>query len=283
MGTMINQVPALYSPPLQRPLLKAVTALMHYPLHADALEYSGKGAPNLTVNGTVGTLWSANWAAATPDGAAHYLTSAQGNAVLGELFDLTDLNNQELLIGFDLQTDGALTQNEGILGWGSNQNGAGLGGFYVYTNAASQACIAFRGPGSSNENNYPIAATGMANTDRHSVVLSLVGTSSFECTLSVYRWRHGTGLLDTAQQTALDMRGVGGSAPVGVPPTYALTLLARRDTAAYSRFLGAAAGSNALLGNVWAARLSSPQVGLANLCLQDMYVSRGEVPKSLRA
>jgi len=283
MGLMTYQTAQPYTPPLQAPLLAGVTAVAHYPLHGSANEFSDSAAPNLTVTGTVGTLWSANWAAATPDGATHYLSAAVGNAVLQELFDLTDLTGQELLFGFDWQSDGALTANEAIFSWGSNQVAAGLGGYHAYVSSVSQVGMSFRGIGSSGgETSYALAGTGMATADRYSVVLSLVGTAAGEATLSVSRWRHGTGLLDGAQQTGLSTLGTGGTSPPGVNTDYALTLLARRSTSAYDRFCGATAGSNAKVGNVWAARLSAPVTGLAELCLLDMATARGELPRSLR-
>lgn len=284
MGLMNYQQVQPFAPPESRALRAGVTAAMHYPMHSGADARSIEGLPALTVNGTVGTLWSANWASATPDGATHYLTAAVGNAILEELFDLTDLTGQELLFGFDWQSDGALATNEAVYSWGSNQVGAGLGGYHLYLASSSQIGMAFRGIASSGgESGALLAGTAMATANRYSVVVSLVGTAAGEATLAAYRYLHGTGPQDGSQQSGVNILGTGGASAPGVNSTYALTLFARRDTSAYNRFVGATAGSNAKVGNVWAARCSSVIAGLADQCLADMVSARGELPQSLRA
>lgn len=284
MGLMNFQQMQPFAQPESRALRSGVTAAMHYPMHSGPQARSVDGAPDLTVNGTVGTLWSANWASATPDGATNYLTAAVGNAALEEIFDLTDLTGQELLFGFDWQSDGALATNEALYSWGSNQVGAGLGGYHLYIASSSQIGMSFRGIGSSGgESTALLSGTAMATSDRYSVVISLVGTAAGVATLAAYRYRHGTGPQDGSQQSGVNILGTGGASAPGVNSAYALTLLARRDTSAYNRVVGATAGSNAKVGNVWAARCSSVVVGLADQCLADMVSARGELPQSLRA
>lgn len=284
MTAIVNVQPAAaVSPPTGRALASGVSAAMHYPLHGAVSEASGYGAPVLTLNGTVGTLWSANWGAATPDGATHYATAAVGNAVLNEIFDLTDLNGQQVLIGFEIQTDGDVTAAEVAVGWGSNSGGIGLGGWNVGINSAEQVSVNFRGIGSSGESANAIGSTVMATADRYAVVVSLTGTATTDCTVEVARWQFGTGLLTTIQQTALSTLGTAGTSAPGVNSTYALTLMARRGASAYERFLGATAGSNAKLNNVWAARVLTPSASLAEQCVIAMGAAPRDFPITLRA
>jgi hypothetical protein len=284
MTAIVNVQPAAaVSPPTGRALLPIVSAAIHYPLHGSVAEASAYGGPALTLNGTVGTLWSANWGAATPDGATHYATAATGNAVLNEIFDLTDLNGQQVLVGFELQTDGDLSGSEVVVGWGSNSGGIGVGGWNIGLNSAEQVSVGFRGIGSSGESTNAIGSTAMATTDRYAVVVSLTGTSVSECTIEVARWQFGTGLLTTIQQTAISTYGTAGTSAPGVNSTYALTLMARRGASAYERFLGATAGSNAKLNNVWAARVLTPSVSLAEQCVTAMGAAPRDFPLTLRA
>lgn len=283
MGRMTLQQAQPYTPPGGLALLSGVSAAMWYPLHGSVLAAGGLGVPDLTLTGTVGTIWTANWGSATPDGATHYASAAVGNAALQEIFDLRDISGQQIIIGFELQTDGDLSGSEGVLWWGANSGGVGTTGWGVQINSAEQVSCEFRGLGSSGATTQAVSSTAMSTADRYAVVVSLVGTSASQVTISVNRWLYGTGLQTQQQAAGVDILGTAGTEAPGINGSFALTLLARRGASVYDRFLGATSGSNAKINNVWSARLPVPQAGLPEQCLLAMGAAPREFPRSLRA
>jgi hypothetical protein len=283
MSRMNYQPAQPYAIPEALALRSEVTAAIWHPLHGDATQKLAQSAGgNLTVNGTVGTLWSANWGAATPDGAAHFLRGELSDLTHQELFDLRDLVGQELLIGFDLQTDGDVSQAECFFFYGANTGAGSRSGWALNLNSSEQIAIEIRANGGSSTATTAVAATAVQNASRHSYVLSLIATSVSEAQLRVLRWQHGTGPLDPRVSDVFTLVPNDAVNPPGVDSTIGLTLLARATTTSPDRFFGAAAGSNGQMNNFWAARLSQPVLGLAAACLEDMGIRSREFPRSLR-
>lgn len=273
------------TPPANLSLLSGISAAFHYPLHGDAVEGTGYGAPDLTVNGAVGTLWTANFAEATPDGAAHYLTSAVGNAVLNEVFDMTDLHGQHIILGWEQQWDGNIATAEAMICWGRDVGTAGTKGCWqIGTGTTEQINFIHRGAEGTNFTTTAVQNSAMADTDRYACVLTIIGATASTVDLHLIRYKYGTGVQSPGANTGINLLANAAIANPGVNSDYALTLFARKTTGAtYDRFMGATAGSNALISNVWGLRVPTPIIGLAENCLDDMVASPGQFPISARS
>lgn len=277
------------TPPNSRALAAIVSGAVWYPLHvgtgttvADKL---GNG-PTLTLSAAAGTIWSANWGVATPDGATQRFDSPANDAYLKALCRLDNLTGQELLVGFELQTDGGMTANEQVGGWGNQNNGAGVtGGWSVGLASNTQMNLATHaGNGASGAifSTFP----NSSHTGISAKILSLIsirGISAGVVDLTRHSWIVGTGLQNTGTVSAVNLLASGGAVPAGDAGSK-LTLMARQiGVSSYDRYLGATAGSNGQLNNFWVARLASAQPGVAEQCLLDMVAALREFPISLKA
>lgn len=285
MGLMLVQPAQAIVLPESQGLLSGVSAAMWYPLHGDAEEKSGYGAPDLTVNGAEGALWSAAWGAATPDGAAHYLTAAVGNAVLAELFNLEDIEGEEILLGWIQTWDGALAAAETLLCWGGDVGTAGTKGCWqIGAGTTEQINILTRGAEGTNFVTTTVQNSAMGDSGVYACVLSVRGASASTLDVSLLRWKFGEGEQSAGAATGINLLANSAVGNPGVDASYALTLFARKTTSTtYDRFLGATAGSNAVVGNLWALRTPTPIGGLAEACFADMVANPREFPRSARA
>lgn len=288
MGLMNYQQAQPYTPPESLALSSNVERAVWYPLHqssgATVVCALGNG-PSLSLNGAEGTIWSANFGCATPDGSAHRLIAAADNAYVKALGRLDTMLGQQLLIGYELQTDGGMATNETAICWGRLDTAAGsTGGWAINLASTTQSqLVTHGGNGASGGvfSSFPNSSHSGVS-DRYLVVVSITSLSAGNLDATRHSWRLGTGLQSPGTVSGIDLDSLGGSAPAGDSASR-LTLCARQTgTASWDRYLGATAGSNAKLNNVWIARLPIAVTGLAEQCLLDMAAAPREFPASLR-
>lgn len=289
MGLMRIQQAQPYTPPESRGLAAAVGRAIWYPLHqgSGATVACGLGnGPTLSLNGSEGTIWSANFGGATPDGTTHRFVSPADEAYIRELCRLDNMLGQQILIGYELQTDGAMATNETALCWGRLDTAAGsAGGWAVNLASTTQAqLVTHGGNGASGAvfSAFP-NSTHAGITDRYLAVISIISLEAGILDATRHSWRVGAGVQPPGTVSGIDLESLGGAAPAGDSASR-LTLLARQTgTSGWDRHLGATAGSNGKINNVWVARLPEVIAGLAEKCLLDLAAAPREFPISLRA
>lgn len=288
-GAMAVQTAVGITPSANRPLLSSVLRAVWYPLHQAAgtsVQCSLGNGPALTLNGTEGSLWSASWGAATPDGVAHRLVSPGDDVYLTALCRLDNIEGQELLIGFEIEHDGAMTAGETILSWGNQAIAAGrVGGWRIGMLASTQQeFISAAGEGASGiVGSGFLASASSGITARTLTAISIKGVGPKTVMASRHSWRMGTGLqsVGATSPSTLNLVANGGQG-IFAGNGSALALFARLNVSTWESYLGAAAGSNAKLNNVWLARMAAVQTGLVERCLLDMAAAPREFPLSLR-
>lgn len=288
---MTVQAAIAVTPPTSRALASGVTQAVWYPLHeaagaASVTDKLGNGEA-LALTGTEGTLWTANWGGATPDGATHRLSSAAAPAYLQALGRLDTIDGQELLIGYEIAHDGDLAATpETLMCWGRFANIAtGKGGWRVVFNSAEQTeWQTHGGEGASNQVSSAIPSSGNTGvTARVQVVLSVTGIGSSTVQVTRHSYRVGTGLQTVGSVNHVMLPALGGMVPQ--PDTSGrFNIFARQAGAAsWDQFMGATAGSNAKVNNVWLARLSAYNLNNAYAALQAMIAAPRSFPLSLLA
>ena len=286
MPLMNYQQAVPYSIPAQRALASVVSHAAWWPLHGDANERLGAGAPNLSVNGTVGTLWSATWGAATPNGVDHRLVSAADDPYLTAMLRLDNIEGQELLIGFELAHDGAMSATEAVMGWGKQSNAAGrVGGWQINLQSSTQMLLStFAGEGASAGVNSGFSGSATSGvTERVRTVISIKGVGPKRILATRLAYRDGDGYAEPGSTSPQELNLVAnGGVGTYAGDTSIFSVFARQTAnATFDAHLGATAGSNATVNNLWIARLSSIQHGLAEACLERMVAAPREFPSTL--
>lgn len=286
---MIAQPAATVTPPSSLGLAAGVTAAVWYPMHegsgSSLAEKLGLG-PDLVLAGAGGSEWGA-WGRIAPNGSSQRAAaSPEVSAYHQSVFRLDTISGQELLLGFDIATDGAMTTNECVLNWGTHNVGAGdKGGWSVHLNSGRQLNLVVWPEAAAAATTSTFSGSALpATTARVRVVIALRGDSATALSGTALRYIVGDGLQDDAPLVSAVAIGDGSTtfAP-GADPSYGLLLFARRIGASgYDRYLGASAGSNATIQNLWAARLAAYTPGAAQAAMEDMIASPCEFPRSLR-
>ncbi len=279
----MNVAPAIaVTPTLSRELADGVSAAVWYPFHdATGLtvkERLGKGGPDLTLQAAITTDW-ANYGCITPPG-TQYATAPVGNAVLNEIFDLTDINGQQVLIGWQQLTDGDQTGNEAWFGWGADRTAVGKKGGYTFNRSGAETVGFIVRPEQGTAATNSVANTGITGiAGLVSIVMALKGLTATTAELSVYTWDHTALNLLTGIVSPLDLMPSGVGVP-GVDPDYSLTLMGYILGTTPSRLLNSTA-SNASLQNFWAARRTAIDAGAALDCLETIKAIPNTFPTAL--
>lgn len=278
------------APITSRPLKDTVAAAAWWPLHQKAGDVSvacalGRGAPALALAGAENAIWTANWGCATPDGSAHRLQAPTADAYIQSLLRLDTLAGGEILFGWEIAHDGDITANETLWSWGRPQSTAGCRGQYAMRLNSSESWFmsTTAGEGNGGTINSTLSGTGTTGiTAIQQCVLSITAYSGSNFTFAIYRNVVGTGQ-QTPRSVQVDLLQNGGYLPSGDASSI-FSVFARQSAAAptWDTPMGAAAGSNARVNNLWIARLFQADSAAAQACLDSMTLEPREFPRYLR-
>lgn len=284
---MIPRAAISVVPPESLALRAAVTAAFWFPLHEGAgttlNNRIGAGPGTLALAGTTASVWDA-WGNLRPVG-DNYAETDLAEPVGAELFDLTDITGQQLLIGYELDMLDAVTTSHTVFTWGNDRNTAGkAGGWYHKLGATNEGfgSFVFRAAEGSASVTMATGASALSTGGKYVVVHSITSNTANEVVVDRVDYERVSEETRNGTVGPTNISSLGTGMP-GVDSDSRLNLFCRRlSPASRSEYFGLTQ-SNRVLNNLWFARLSAPVTGILTSCRSDMIARPGEFPRSLRA
>lgn len=260
----------------------AVSPCIFYKLHEGSgtafVDALGNG-PDFTLTGTGTPLTNAGWV--TPNGTDDMLAVAAANmGILTDIFRMDDAYGQ-LIIGFDLWTDGSSTGYETIFQAGVATTTVGHIGVGL-SSAGSALAISTRGVGASTNSDDAFAFTfgGLGVTDKRmqcvvEIVRATANTIDANCYINGAIVGSKTGI------SWLDNSGTGPYAGPRGTPLFGATMMGLQGFSSVARRLNSL-GSNSRISRFLAHKSTTRDATLALTVAQQMYFEPGDFPRALR-
>jgi hypothetical protein len=288
-GLMNRLARRIHTPISSRPLRSEVSHAVWYPCHEGSgseLQCKLGNGPTLTSGAAITTEWG-TWGALTPIGASPgHWRSPTANTYLQQLCSFANMNGQELLVGYGVEHDGAMTASETLFSWGRQDSAAASnGGWRLLLAAVRQhQWQTFTGNGQSGGVLSGLPNSATTSTSKRLCVMQIQFTSNTVCNVNFRQFEPGVGLGTAGSVVGHNLSGGGGANSVPTFDASSRFVVAARQagSVSYDQYGGAAAGSNLKLSNIWVAKITTPVAGLAESCLDDMAAAPQDFPKTLR-